>query len=405
MQKDPESPEEVKSFKDECWSLGRKIDSIERIFKVQANIFEDLFVLELANNHWGKLERGLKIIDDFAAVVKANGIRASIKLQFRDVDEFIHRDFRDCNDVRYIKKTLDTQLPWESLRRMVDRVRDHDMLTMVTPFDEASVDKCVEFGVDILKIASSDIRDKSLLRKIASAGKPVIASSGGADAHHIDALVEYFTSRKIPFALNHCVSIYPSEDSELELNQIDYLKARYPQITVGLSTHEHRDWHDSILIAYAKGARTFERHVDIDYEGVPVSAYCTRPEQADVWFRAFQKAREMCGGSPKAKRVVPAKEREYLDALVRGVYARRDLPAGHVLTEADVYLAVPLLTGQLSTREFEGGEVLKVGLGADMPVAFAGVEADYAHDPKLVAVVRKRGLDARVKPVRLVVNQ
>ena len=59
MQKDPESPEEVKSFKDECWSLGRNIDSIERIFKVQDNIFEDLFVLELANNHWGKLERGL----------------------------------------------------------------------------------------------------------------------------------------------------------------------------------------------------------------------------------------------------------------------------------------------------------------------------------------------------------
>jgi N-acetylneuraminate synthase len=372
---------------------------------VAIDIFEDLFVLELANNHWGKLERGLKIIDDFAAVVKANGVRASIKLQFRNVDEFIHRDYRDCSDVRYISKTLATQMPWDDLRTMVDRVKAQGMIAMVTPFDEVSVDKCVEFGVDILKIASSDIRDKTLLRKIAATGLPVVASSGGADAHHLDALVEYFTSRKIPFALNHCVSIYPSEDSELELNQIDYLKARYPGITIGLSTHEQRDWHDSILIAYAKGARTFERHVDIDYEGVPVSAYCTRPEQADVWFKAFNKAKEMCGGPAAAKRVVPAKEREYLDALVRGVYVKRDLPAGHVLTDADVYLAVPLLKGQISTREFECGEILKGPLAADEPVLLGDIDAHYVSDPEVRRLVPDRGLARRLPDMKIAVNQ
>jgi N-acetylneuraminate synthase len=372
---------------------------------VAFDIFEDLFVLELANNHWGKLYRGLKIIDDFAAVVKENSVRASIKLQFRDVDEFIHREYRDADDVRYIKKTLDTQMPWDELRRMIDAVKGHGMIAMVTPFDEVSVDKCVEFGVDVLKIASSDIRDKTLLRKIASTGLPVIASSGGADAHHIDALVDYFVSRGIPFALNHCVSIYPSEDSELELNQIDYLKARYPDITVGLSTHEHRDWHDSILIAYAKGARTFERHVDIDFEGVPVSAYCTRPDQADTWFKAFNKAKEMCGGPAVAKRKVPAKEREYLDALVRGVYVKRDLPAGHVLSDADVYFAVPLLKGQISTREFESGEVLKAPLAADEPVLLGDIEAPYVDEPEVRRLVPDRGMARRLPDMKVAVNQ
>ncbi len=76
-------------------------------------IFDELFVLELANNHWGKLERGLRIISDFARVVKFNGVKASIKLQFRNVDEFVHADYRDCKDVRYIKKTLDTQMSWD----------------------------------------------------------------------------------------------------------------------------------------------------------------------------------------------------------------------------------------------------------------------------------------------------
>ena len=363
-------------------------------------IFDDLFVLELANNHWGKVDRGLKIISDFARVVRFNDVRAAIKLQFRDVDSFVHRDFRDRADVRYIKKTIDTQLPWESLRRMIEAVRAAGMVTMVTPFDEASVDKCVEFDVDILKIASSDIRDKTLMRKMASTGKPVIASSGGANADHIDALVAFFTSRNIPFALNHCVSLYPSQDSDLELNQIDYLKARYPDITVGLSTHECRDWHDSIMIAYGKGARTFERHIDIDHEGVPVSAYCTQPEQADVWFKAFKKAQEMCGGPATERRDVPEGERRYLDALVRGVYARRNLPAGHMLTDADVYHAVPLLKGQISTREFESGEVLKAPIAADAPVLLAGIDAAYARDVSLAALIGDRGMDPELpKPV------
>jgi len=370
---------------------------------VSESIFNNLFVLELANNHWGKLERGLKIIGDFARVVRFNNVHAAIKLQFRDVDSFIHRDYRAVSDVRYIKKTLDTQLSWDDLRRMVEAVRETGMVTMVTPFDEVSVDKCVEFGVDILKIASSDIRDKTLLEKIASAGLPVIASSGGADLEHIDNLVEFFTSRDIPFALNHCVSLYPSQDSDLELDQIDFLRARYPDVTIGFSTHEHRDWHDSILIAYGKGARTFERHIDIDYEGVPVSSYCTKPEQADIWFRAFKKAQEMCGGGGgKARRTVPEGERRYLDALVRGVYAKRDVAEGEVLARDDVYFAVPLLKGQLSTREFTGGEKLTGALAAHEPVCVDGIDGPIVTNEALVELILDRGL-AIEPPVRAAV--
>jgi N-acetylneuraminate synthase len=371
---------------------------------MSVSIFDNLFVLELANNHWGKLERGLKIISDFARVVRFNDVHAAIKLQFRDVDSFVHKDFRDRADVRYIKKTLDTQMPWENLRAMVEAVREAGMVTMVTPFDEVSVDKCVEFGVDILKIASSDIRDKTLLAKIASTGLPVIASSGGANLEHIDELVEFFTSRNIPFALNHCVSLYPSEDSDLELDQIDFLKARYPHITIGFSTHEYRDWHDSILIAYGKGARTFERHIDIDHEGVPVSSYCTKPEQADIWFRAFKKAQEMCGHGAAARRNVPEGERRYLDALVRGVYVKRDVTVGEVLTRDDVYFSVPLLKGQISTREFVGGEKVTRAIAAHGAVGVESIDAELHQNAELVELIVDRGLEIEIempKPVRL----
>lgn len=360
-------------------------------------IFDDLFVLELANNHWGSLDRGLKIVRDFGEVVQANGVRAAIKLQFRDVGSFIHKHHKTRDDVRYIKKTADTELSWSELRVLTDAVRAAGMVTMATPFDEISVDKCVEFDLDFIKIASSDIRDRVLLEKMATAGKPVIASSGGASLDDIDELVAFFAARKIPLAVNHCVSIYPSEDSELELNQVDFLRARYPGTVIGFSTHEMTDWRSSILIAYAKGARTFERHIDIDYQGVPVSPYCTLPHQADAWFKAFLTAKEMCGRPGDAKRVPPPKEIQYLDQLVRGVYAKRDLPQGHVLTLEDVYLAVPLQHGQISSREIAGGEILRVPIARDGPIKLRELDSDYADDLTLQRLVDSRGV-ARPSP-------
>jgi hypothetical protein len=146
-------------------------------------------------------------------------------------------------------------------------------------------------------------------------------------------------------------------------------------------------------MAYAKGARTFERHIDIEDGGIPVSPYCTLPEQCDEWFKAFHKAREMSGGSRTERRQIPEKERTYLDALVRGVYVRRDLPAGHVLTEDDVYLAVPAQKGQLSPREFMRGEVLTSAVVKDEPLQITQIDSPYANIPSLRSLIADRGCD------------
>ena len=87
-----------------------------------------------------------------------------------------------------------------------------------------------------------------------------------------------------------CISL-PSEDNQLELNQIDFLKNRYKDIVIGFSTHEYTSWDYSMMIAY-KGL-DFERHIDINYNDVPVSKYCSLPSQVDVWFKAFHKAKEL----------------------------------------------------------------------------------------------------------------
>src|SRR5919106_3216133 len=158
---------------------------------INRDIFHELFVLELANNHWGDVERGLRIVRDFSTVVRYSNVRAAIKLQLRDVDSFIHRCFRERQDIRYVKKTMDTRLSKDDFAELVEAIRRNNCIRMATPFDEASVDLCQELGMDIIKVASSDITDWVLLEKIATIRKPVIVSTGGASVRDMDAMVTF----------------------------------------------------------------------------------------------------------------------------------------------------------------------------------------------------------------------
>ena len=359
-------------------------------------IFNNLFVLEAANNHWGDVGRGKKIIQDFATVVRYNNIKAAIKFQFRDVDNFIHDDFKGNEELRYIKKTEATKMSHSQYEELAKAVVRAGCIPMATPFDEASVELCAKLDFPIFKIASSDVNDWSLIEKMASYKLPVIASSGGASEKSLDDLVQYFEHRNVPIALNHCVSLYPSEDGQLELNQIDYLKNRYPDHVIGFSSHEYHDWRSSMLISYAKGARTWERHIDISYNYVPVAAYCSLPEQVDEWFKAFHKAVEMSGTSSSERRVITRAETIYLDALVRGVYARRDLPENYVFSQEnfaeDFMLAVPLRKGQLSTREVLNGLTLIKPINHSEPLTINHVDGPYSKNEMLRSQILNRGL-------------
>ena len=342
----------------------------------QSYIFENLFILELANNHWGSLKRAKQIVREFAHIVKQNKVKAAIKLKFRDVDSFSHKDFRNegtgidliClpKRSRYIQKTSKTKLSCDEMRELVEYIKKHDCIPMATPFDEKSVEMCADMSFPIIKVASSDINDWLLLNKIASTQIPVILSTGGANDKQIDDVVQFFYNRNIPIALNHCVSKYPSEDCELELNQIDYLKQKYPNIVIGLSTHEYGDWRSSMLISYAKGVRIWERHIDISYpqghEQKEVSNYCSLPHQIDEWFKAHRKAVEMCGTSVMSRRIIDQKESSYLEALYRGLYLKRNIKRGEKITISDLYSAIPYQKelNQISSRDFIENDAIAI---------------------------------------------
>lgn len=86
-------------------------------------------------------------------------------------------------------------------------------------------------------------------------------------------------------------------------------------------------------------------------------------------------------------------EIKYLDALVRGIYAKRNLPVGTPLSDDDLYLAIPLLKGQISCRELMRGEVLLRAVKKDAPVYIDDIDSPYSHSDELKKAIYDRGLD------------
>jgi N-acetylneuraminate synthase len=365
---------------------------------IARDVFEDLFVLEVTNNHLGRVDRGLEIIRQHSRIVRFNNVRAAIKLQFRDVDSFIHKDYRDRLDIRYVRRVTETKIAKEGYATLVEAIRKSGCIPLATPFDERSVDWVVEFEMPIIKIASADATDWLLLERIAKTKKPVIVSVGGTSPKDLDDMVTFFEHRNIPLAINHCIAAYPHEASECELNQIEYLKNRYPNHTIGYSSHEHGDWTTSVKVAFAKGARTFERHIDINTDGVEIAKYSSLPEQIDQWFKAFKTAKIYCGSSPTERKPPMQREIDYLDGYIRGVYAATDLPADHKLQEEDIYMAIPLLRGQISCRELmlgRFGHRLTKPVAKDHPILIDMIDTPYANNEELRQTIYARGLEAK----------
>lgn len=332
--------------------------------------FKDLFTFEMANNHQGDVAHGKKIIAAVGAIAKKHGLKAAVKFQFRDLDSFIHPAHKKKSHNKHVPRFLSTKLSEKQFQALVDAARAQGLIVMATPFDEPSVAMAVRLDVDILKVASCSAKDFPLLEAIAAAGLPVIASTGGLSIEEIDNLVTFLDHRYVNFAILHCVAIYPTPVEKLQLEQIAVLVRRYPRLTIGFSTHEAPDTTEHIQLAYAKGARIFEKHIGIPTTKAPLNAYSATPEQAERWVEAWKRATAAIGGTEK---VLDPKEQEDLASLMRGVFARKPLKKGHVIKESDVYFAFPIEQGQLPSGRF-----------------LPGLKADrrYAKDEGISAKVR-----------------
>ena len=309
-----------------------------------------LFILEMANNHMGDVDHGIRIIRELKEACAGFDFRLAVKLQYRSLPDLIHPDYRARSDIRFIKRFTETALRWEDYLRLKEAITGNGFLAVCTPFDEASVDKVVEHGYDFLKVASCSLTDWPLAEKVASTRLPLILSTAGEPLEEVDRAVSFYQHRDKRLSIMHCVGEYPTPPERLELSQIDILSRRYANVDVGFSTHEEPGDLDAIKMAIAKGAVLFEKHAGVATPEHPLNAYSASPAQVRLWLGAARDAFAMNGVQGR-RHAFSDGERQALGELKRAVFAARPIAAGRTLDAGDMRLAMPAQAGQLTASD------------------------------------------------------
>jgi sialic acid synthase SpsE/quercetin dioxygenase-like cupin family protein len=339
------------------------------------DLFKRLFVFEMANNHMGDVNHGLKIIREYHMLCKDfDGFKFAFKFQYRNLETFIHPDYNNRTDIKYVKRFIETNLSETERISLKDEAKRLGFITICTPFDESSVDLIIKHDYDVIKVASCSFTDWPLLEKIVKTDKPIIASTAGVFIEDIDKAVSFFEHRNKDFCLMHCVGEYPTDKKNLQLNQIDLLKQRYPDVPIGYSTHESIDNYDAIKIAIAKGASIFERHVAVRSRRYNINAYSSLPENISAWLHSAKETYEMSGISGE-RHSGTDKEKADLRGLQRGVFAVKRIQKGEKIDVSNVYFAIPNLENQIIANQMSKYEefVANKDIGANQPILMTDV--------------------------------
>ena len=217
-------------------------------------------IAEMSGNHGGKIERAIEIIK----AAKEAGADC-VKIQTYTADTITincHNDEFKCGGLWSGKYLYDlyseAYTPWEWTQKLKKETEKLDMDFLSTPFDFSAVDYLEKCDLQFYKIASMEIVDIPLIKKVALTGKPVIISCGMASIDEIQEAINTFkiySSAEI--ILLKCCSAYPSKYNEMNISTIPDMKQRF-KVNVGLSDHSSGSIASVIAVAY--GACIIEKH-------------------------------------------------------------------------------------------------------------------------------------------------
>jgi len=359
------------------------------------SVFADkqIVILEMSNNHMGDIDHGIKLIDTFGEICsKYSNIEFVFKLQYRELDTFIHPSYKGKLDIKFIKRFEETRLTRDQFDLLVDVIKKNNFKTMSTPFDNASIPMIVDQKLDYIKVASCSFGDWPLLEDIAKTDLPIIASTAGATLETIDNVVSFFQHRKKDFVLMHCVGEYPTDQEKMNLNQIDFMKKRYFPVEVGLSTHESPNNYELIKMVVAKGVLVFEKHVGLPTKQYDINKYSADPIQFENWLKSMVNAFLICGDGSDRK-LTNHNELKTLNDLRRGVVAKSNLKKGDILTDENTYFAFPPEEGQVTANDWSRyvSFVLKQDMEKDGQIYMSQVEVtdSRAEVWDIVGIVKK----------------
>lgn len=221
------------------------------------------------------------------------------------------------------------------------------LIWISTPFSRAAADWLETQDVPAYKIGSGEADNLPLIRHIARKGKPVILSTGMQTIDTIRASVDILDQAGVDYALLECTNLYPSPAEIVSLRGVTELRQAFPKAVVGFSDHSIGP--EMALASVALGACILERHyTDTRYRRGPDISCSMDPAELRL---LIDRSREIWIAAKNPKQRSAPEEAVY--RFARGsVVADRDLPAGHVITEADIWARRPG-SGEIAAYDFD----------------------------------------------------
>ncbi|WP_081138275.1 pseudaminic acid synthase [Halomonas sp. BC2] len=325
-------------------------------------------IAELSANHNGKLETALKIIEE-AKVAGAD----AVKLQTYTADTITLNSSAEAFQIHgglWDGKTLyqlyqEAHMPWEWHEPLFEHARKLGITIFSSPFDNTAVDLLENLNAPAYKIASFEAIDLPLIKYVASTGKPMIISTGMADAAEIAEAIEAAREGGCEeLAILHCVSGYPAPAEDYNLRTIPDMIARHGLVT-GLSDHTLDN--TTAITSVALGASIIEKHVTLDRTGGgPDDSFSLEPAELAALCRDTQTAWQALGHVDYGRKSSEQGNIKFR----RSLYFVKDLKAGDIVTEDAIKSVRPGFG--LAPKYFEvvlGGR-LKVDVKRNSPVQY-----------------------------------
>lgn len=329
-----------------------------------------LVIAEIGINHGGSLE----VAKEMARLAAASGCEM-VKHQTHIVADEMTNEAKSI-----FPPNADVSI-WEVMERcalsqddeiaLKDYVESLGMIFISTPFSRAAADFLNDIDVPAFKIGSGEADNLPLIRHIAAFGKPVIMSTGMQTIDSVRASVQILEDAGIEYALLECTNLYPSPAEIVSLKGVTDLKNAFPNAVVGFSDHSIGP--EMALASVALGACILERHfTDSRYRIGPDIICSMDPAELRL---LIDRSREIHTALHNDKKRTGPEEDVYAFARA-SVVADRDLPAGHLITETDIWARRPG-SGEIAGFDFDKvvGKVLRHAVPFNQQLKWADFNA------------------------------
>ena len=286
-------------------------------------------IAEIGNNHNGSLDLAKRLIE-----AAAESGADCAKFQLRDMASLYTKSGNSISEDLGSEYTLDLlrrfQLSVDEMFIALDFTRECGMVPLCTPWDETSLNRLNDYGVEGFKIASADLTNHALLEAAVKTGKPLLISTGMSLEQEIRESVGLLKQKGASFALLQCNSTYPAPLRDINLAYMDRLKEMSTGV-VGYSGHERG--YEVCIAAVARGAKIIEKHFTLDrnMEGND-HRVSLLPAEFKAMVLAIRNVEEALGSG--TERTMSQGERLNREVLAKSLVAATDIKKGEKITEA-----------------------------------------------------------------------